>query len=103
MNNSATHTIVRDSQDSPNLQAGFYEPNGNYSGFESFFYWVGIKIFNFTASVTPSAMAGEDWGGTPNQFAEDLFGPNADTFDPKISEQGFRDRMSNFTTSISNA
>lgn len=102
MNNGATHTTVRDSQDRPNLQAGFYGPNGNYSGFETFFQWVGIKIFNLTALVTPSALA-SDWGGTPNPFAEALFGPNADTFDPTISEQGFRDRMGNFTTSISNA
>ena len=102
MNNGATHTIVRDSQDQPNLQAGFYGPNGNYSGFESFFNWVGSKQFNVTADVEPKALASA-WGDTPNPFVEALFGPNADTFDPKLSEQGFRDRMSNFTTIISNA
>ena len=63
MNNGATHTTVRDSQDRPDLQAGFYGPNGNYSGFETFFQWVGIKLFNFTASAIPAAVASE-WGGT---------------------------------------
>ena len=102
MNNGVTNTIVRDSQDLPKLEAGFYGPDGNYSGFESFFNWIGVKMFNVTFNVVPGPLA-SPYGETPNPFAEALFGPNANTFDPKLSEQGLRDRMSNFTTIISNA